>query len=146
MFKRTNTPPSQSPATLERVTSVLGAGINWTGKLSGKGGVRIEGIFEGEIGISGLVVVGETGKVSCENVRANTVIVAGAVHGSITAEKLEIRSTGKVWGNVKVIAFSTEEGAFLRGQVTMEEHLDLGLENTIESKFIIEENKPEASS
>jgi len=127
MFKRTANQPSQQPSQVERVTSVLGVGINWTGKLSGKGGVRIEGIFEGQIAINGLVVVGETGKVTCENVIANTVIVAGAVNGGITAEKLEIRSTGRVWGNVTVSAFSTEEGAFLRGQVTMEEHLDLKL-------------------
>ena len=130
MFKRSPTQPSQQPTQIERVTSVLGAGINWTGKLSGKGGVRIEGIFEGQIAINGLVVVGETGKVTCENVRANTVIVAGAVNGGITAEKLEIRSTGRVWGNVTVTAFSTEEGAFLRGQVTMEDHLELGLSDT----------------
>jgi cytoskeletal protein CcmA (bactofilin family) len=145
MFKRNNTPSPQTPAPVERVTSVLGAGINWTGKVSGKGGVRIEGIFEGEIGISGLIVVGETGKVTCENVRANTVIVAGAVHGGITAEKLEIRSTGRVWGNVKVSAFSTEEGAFLRGQVTMEDNLDLGLRDSDEtslSRTEIEEENP----
>ncbi len=127
MFKRSANQPSQQPSQVERVTSVLGVGINWSGKLSGKGGVRIEGIFEGQIAINGLVVVGETGKVTCENVIANTVIVAGSVNGGITAEKLEIRSTGRVWGNVTVSAFSTEEGAFLRGQVTMEEHLDLKL-------------------
>jgi cytoskeletal protein CcmA (bactofilin family) len=130
MFKRSSNQSAQQPAQVERVTSVLGAGINWTGKISGKGGVRIEGIFEGQISINGLVVVGETGKVTCENVKANTVIVAGAVNGGITAEKLEIRSTGRVWGNVVVIAFSTEEGAFLRGQVTMEDHLDLNLKET----------------
>lgn len=145
MFKRSSSSTSPSPVPLERVTSVLGAGINWTGKLSGKGGVRIEGIFEGEIGIAGLVVVGETGKVTCEDVRANTVIVAGAVHGGITAEKLEIRSTGGVWGNVKVSAFSTEEGAFLRGQVTMEDNLDLGLSDTGELKVTAEKDQPEES-
>ena len=130
MFKRSTSQPSPQPTQIERVTSVLGTGINWTGKLSGKGGVRIEGIFEGQIAINGLVVVGETGKVTCEDVRANTVIVAGAVNGGITAEKLEIRSTGRVWGNVTVTAFSTEEGAFLRGQVTMEDHLELGVSDT----------------
>jgi len=106
---------------------VLGAGIIWKGKLTGKGGVRVEGTFEGEIAIEGMVVVGETGKVTCENVRANTVIVAGGVNGGITAEKLEIRKTGRVWGDVTVAAFSTEEGGFLRGQITMHEKVDLGI-------------------
>ncbi len=126
MFKKTQpvTPIPVSPS--ERVTSVLGPGINWQGNLRGTGGVRIEGTFEGEITLRGLVVVGETGRVTCENLRANTVIVAGAVRGNVVAEKLEIRSTGRVWGDVTVVAFATEEGAFLRGQVRMEEKVELG--------------------
>jgi len=91
--------------------------------------VRIEGTYEGEISLRGLVVIGETGRVTCTNLRANTVIVAGAVRGNITAEKLEIRSTGRVWGDVVTGAFSTEEGAFLRGQIRMEERVELGIED-----------------
>lgn len=127
MFKKAQSQDSQASAQIERVTSVLGEGISWQGKLSGRGGIRIEGIVEGEIAIKGLLVIGETGKVTCENVRANKVIVAGTVNGGITTDKLEIRSTGRVYGNVVVTAFSTEEGAFLRGQVTMEEQIDLDL-------------------
>jgi cytoskeletal protein CcmA (bactofilin family) len=128
MFRKNNPPPSAPVPPIERVTSVLGPGINWQGNLHGSGGVRIEGTFEGEVAVRGLIVVGETGRVTCENMRANTVVVAGAVRGNITAEKLEIRSTGRVWGDVTVVAFSTEEGAFLRGQICMEERVELELE------------------
>jgi cytoskeletal protein CcmA (bactofilin family) len=130
MFRRraeNSTPSFQQPAPLERVTSVLGAGISWKGSLTGSGGVRIEGAFEGEIALRGLLVVGETGRITCEQLRANVVIVAGAVRGNITAEKVEIRATGRVWGDVVTAAFATEEGAFLRGQIRMEEQIDLGL-------------------
>ena len=118
-----NTNPSGQTgvAAIERVTSVLGPGINWRGSLRGSGGVRIEGTFEGDMQIRGMIVVGETGRVTCMNMRANTIVVEGTVRGNITAEKLEIRSTGRVWGDVSVISFSTEDGAFLRGQVRMEE-------------------------
>ena len=127
MFRRST---GQLPATptSERITSVLGPGIIWQGNLRGSGGVRIEGAFEGDIVLRGLVVIGETGRVTCENIRANTVIIAGSVRGNISAEKVEIRSTGRVWGDVITVAFSTEEGAFLRGQVRMEEKVDLNLE------------------
>jgi cytoskeletal protein CcmA (bactofilin family) len=128
MFRKPAETPLQNTQPVERVTSVLGPGINWTGSLRGAGGIRIEGNFEGDIQIKGMLVVGETGKVTCQSLRANTIIVAGLVKGNIIAEKLEIRATGRVWGDVQVMAFSTEEGAFLRGQVTMEEHIDLGLE------------------
>ncbi len=131
MFKRNGQPPDSPPvAAIERITSVLGAGVIWQGSLSGSGGVRIEGAFEGQIALRGTLVVGETGRVSCENIRAQHVVVAGAVKGNITAQKVEIRSTGRVWGDIVTVAFSTEEGAFLRGQIRMEDaiELDLGTE------------------
>lgn len=114
-----------STTPVERVTTVLGPNINWKGDLRGKGGVRIEGTLEGEIEIRGMVIIGETGRVTCEHVKADTVIVAGAVNGQITSEKLEIRSTGRVFGDVTTKSFSTEEGAFLRGKITMEDKVDL---------------------
>ncbi len=127
MFKRSQSPQSAPTIPMERVTSVLGPGITWGGDLSGSGGVRIESIFEGEITLRGLLVVGETGRVTCKEIKANTVIVAGAVRGNITAEKVEIRSTGRVWGDVITTSFSTEEGAFLRGQIRMEEEIEIVL-------------------
>ncbi len=114
----------------ERITSVLGDGVVFLGKISGRGGVRIEGAFEGEIALNGTLVVGTTGRVTCPHLQAQTVIVAGALRGDITAEKVEIRSTGRVWGNVTTVAFSTEEGAFLRGQIQMEEQVQLDLPET----------------
>jgi len=57
MFRKNNTSNKEQPDRIERVTSVLGSGIIWKGKLTGKGGVRIEGTFEGEIAIQGLVVI-----------------------------------------------------------------------------------------
>lgn len=128
MFRRRENeslPPVKAPPT-DRVTTVLSPGIFWRGSMSGSGGVRIEGAFEGEISLQGLLVVGETGRVTCDHLRASVVIVAGAVKADITAEKVEIRSTGRVWGNVVVSAFSTEEGAFLRGQIRMEDKVDIG--------------------
>ena len=129
MFKRSSSTPDVPEAVpvVERITSVLGNGVIWHGDLDGSGGVRIEGAFEGKITLRGMLVVGETGRVTCENIRANTVIVAGAVRGNITTKKLEIRATGRVWGDVVTTAFVTEEGSFLRGQIRMEESVDLEL-------------------
>ena len=105
--KKKPTPTQTTVGPVERVTTVLGPGINWKGDLRGKGGVRIEGTLEGEIAVRGLV------------------IVAGTVNAPIVAEKLEIRATGRVYGDVVTQSFATEEGAFLRGKVTMEDKVDL---------------------
>jgi len=143
MFKRNNqSTPSPTVQTVERITSVLGAGVIWQGSIVGSGGVRVEGSFEGQITLKGLLVVGETGKVTCENVRAANVIVAGAVKGNITAQKVEIRSSGRVWGNIITAAFATEEGAFLRGQIRMEDAVDLDLDTAAETPAALEQKQP----
>lgn len=142
MFRKReeSAPQDTQPAPVDRITSVLGTGIVWKGNLHGSGGVRIEGAFEGDISLRGLLVVGETGRITCEHLRAKVVIVAGAVRGDITAEKVEIRSTGRVWGDVVTAGFATEEGAFLRGQIRMEEKVDVGLSTEPEE---IEEGQTE---
>jgi cytoskeletal protein CcmA (bactofilin family) len=150
MFKKTQPQPATPAPSVERITSVLGNGIIWNGKIHGSGGVRIEGTFEGEIAIKGMLVVGETGRVNCADLRANTVIVAGNIKGNITAEKLEIRATGRVWGDVTVVAFASEEGAFLRGQVKMEDkvEIDLGGADLSDQVFSIpdQDSQPESKS
>ncbi len=142
MFRRKeeSTPQPVQPPPTERVTSVMGSGIIWKGSLSGSGGVRIEGAFEGEIALRGLLVIGASGRVTCPHLRANVVVIAGAVRGDITAEKVEIRSTGRVWGDVITAAFSTEEGAFLRGQIRMEEEVDIGVvPAAVEAELVMDE-------
>ena len=149
MFRKQNPEQQVKPPTMERVTSVLGPGIIWKGNLRGSGGIRIEGTFEGEIAIRGLIVIGETGRVTCENVKANTVIVAGLLRGNVTAEKLEIRSTGRIWGDVLTGAFATEEGGFLRGQIRMEEQINLTFEQEKtqpEPTQNIEETQPNSTA
>lgn len=141
--------PEQSytpSSSTERVTTVLGPGINWKGDLRGKGGVRIEGTLEGEIAVRGLVIIGETGRITCQNFKADNIIVAGAVNGKILAKKLEIRATGRVYGDVTTQSFSTEEGAFLRGKVTMEEEVTLPdlpqpVEKAEEDESLLEESE-----
>jgi cytoskeletal protein CcmA (bactofilin family) len=151
MFRKRNptTPISAAaqPAPVERITSVIGSGITWKGNLSGSGGVRVEGALEGDVALRGLLVVSESGKVTGQTLRANIVIVAGMVRGDITAEKVEIRKTGRVWGNVVTAAFATEEGSFLRGQIRMEEQVDLGLTTTTEpAPAPVEEKEAEGES
>jgi cytoskeletal protein CcmA (bactofilin family) len=142
--KKKTTQTFTTDAPVERVTTVLGPGISWKGDLRGKGGVRIEGALEGEISIRGMVIIGETGRVTSETIKADSVVVAGVVNGKILSEKLEIRATGRVYGDVTAKSFSTEEGAFLRGKVTMEDKVDLSdlPSDSDEEEVSQDENQP----
>lgn len=107
-----------------QIETILGPGVHYKGIITGAGGVRIEGSFDGTITLKGPLVIAEGAKVTAE-IQAGAVSVAGSVKGNITAAKVEIRSTGRVWGDLVTAAFSTEEGAFLRGQVTMQDEVPL---------------------
>jgi cytoskeletal protein CcmA (bactofilin family) len=127
MFRKKEEPaPSLEAVPVQsRVTSILGEGISWKGEITGEGGLRIEGLFEGLIDLAGMVIVDIKGRVESELIKADTVIVAGAVRSDIQAKRVEIRSTGRVWGNVTTVRFSTEDGAYLRGKIQMEEETSL---------------------
>ena len=103
-----------------KIETILGPGIYFQGNLSGAGGVRIEGTFDGTINVKGPVVVADGAKVTAD-IQALSVSVAGSVQGNIIANKVEIGSTGRIFGDLITTAFATEEGAFLRGQVRMED-------------------------
>ena len=123
MFRKKEEPSSSlEPMPIKsRVTSILGEGTSCKGEISGSGGIRIEGLYEGVIDLEGVIIVDQKGRVESEMIKADTVIVAGAVRSNIQAKRVEIRSTGRVWGDVKTVKFSTEEGAYLRGKIQMEE-------------------------
>jgi cytoskeletal protein CcmA (bactofilin family) len=127
MFRRGDEAPQMPVEIPDRVDSVLSAGLAWQGNVSGMGGLRIEGAFDGDIMLRGLVVIGEQGRVTCEQLQAVTLIVAGSVRGNIIAERVEISRSGRVWGDVVTSSFSAEEGAFLRGKITMEDELELNI-------------------
>lgn len=114
--------PAAPRATGRGRDSVVGPGVSLQGTLTGAGSMRIEGAFDGIINIQGALFVADGAKVTAE-IRAGAVSVAGSVKGNIIAGKVEILSTGRVWGDLITTAFATEEGAFLRGQVRMEDEV-----------------------
>lgn len=115
-------PRPAAPRPAKGQDSVVGPGVALQGTLTGAGNMRIEGNFDGTISIQGALFVADGAKVTAE-IRAGAVVVGGSVKGNITAGKVEILSTGRVWGDLITTAFATEEGAFLRGQVRMEDNL-----------------------
>jgi cytoskeletal protein CcmA (bactofilin family) len=118
----TSSTHSHTNGNSNKIESVLGPGINYQGTLTGVGGIRIEGTFDGSISIKGPLVVADGAKVTAD-IQASAVTVGGSVKGNITAGKVEIQATGRVWGDLITTAFATEEGAFLRGQVRMEDQV-----------------------
>jgi cytoskeletal protein CcmA (bactofilin family) len=104
-----------------KIETVIGSGISLQGTMTGKGGVRIEGIFEGTIQLEGPLVIGEQGRVLSKEIHAPSIVVGGTVQANLIADRVQVLRTGKVWGDVITPNLSTEEGGFLKGTIKMPE-------------------------
>jgi cytoskeletal protein CcmA (bactofilin family) len=102
-----------------KIDTVIGPNAYFRGDIQSDGGARIDGVFEGTIDITGNLIVGEGAKVIAD-VQANNISISGAIKGDIDGNKVEILESGRVWGNLKVNSLLLNEGAFLRGQTTMQ--------------------------
>jgi cytoskeletal protein CcmA (bactofilin family) len=91
------------------------------GVLSSSANVRLDGTFKGTLEITGNILVGETARIEAD-VNARNISVAGAVRGNISGKKVQLLRTGRVWGDIRATALTTEEGAFIDGKITMVSH------------------------
>ena len=103
----------------DRIENVIGPTATFIGELKCDGGVRIDGVFQGSVDTMGNVIIGEAAKVVADIVGRN-VSISGAVKGSIKATgRLEILSTGLVWGDIDVASFLIDEGGVFSGRSEM---------------------------
>ena len=105
----------------ERTTvTTIGESIVFKGELSGDEDLVIDGQVEGKIDLNqNALTVGEHGKVKA-TVVAKTVVVAGNVRGNIiAAEKVDVRDTCSMEGNICTPRLVIALGAYFRGGIDM---------------------------
>jgi cytoskeletal protein CcmA (bactofilin family) len=111
---------SPSGAPVDPGRAVLGSGLALRGEISGEGDFHIFGRFEGEIDVSGRVVVDEAAQVDA-NINAASILIAGKVRGNLSATThLDILPTGVLTGTLKAGSFSAAEGSSVKGEIWLE--------------------------
>jgi cytoskeletal protein CcmA (bactofilin family) len=109
-----------APALAGESLAHLDRGTKVSGKLSFDGPARIDGEVDGEITSKDSLNIGETAVVTAQ-IRAASVVVAGKVSGDITgSQKIEIRPSAKVVGNLAAPLLSIHEGAQFEGHCSMQ--------------------------
>ncbi|MBN1917874.1 MAG: polymer-forming cytoskeletal protein [Verrucomicrobia bacterium] len=93
----------------------LGADVEFKGSLKFKDQLRINGKFEGELSSDGTVHVGPQGDVRAD-VNVGNAVVEGKVNGNINAsDRIELRSTAQMVGDIKAAKLVVEEGVVFVG-------------------------------
>jgi cytoskeletal protein CcmA (bactofilin family) len=103
----------------DQINAFLGRDTEFEGKLVFSGTVRIDGRFRGEVLSEGTLVVGETASLECD-IRCSHIVISGEVRGNIESrERIEIRSPGKVFGNMQAPVVVMGEGVLFDGYCRM---------------------------
>lgn len=102
--------------------TLLGKGTDFKGVVSFDGTVRIDGRVEGEIYISGTLIVGEHAIIEGV-VSVGVLMNSGKINGTVTAlEKIQILKPGVLVGDIRTPVIAIEEGSRFHGMCDMGDH------------------------
>ena len=102
----------------QKLESLLGAKSDFRGEVKVKGTLRVDGLINGRLNAD-CIILSETAVVQGE-INARRIIIGGKVEGNLRAQEiLEIRSKGKVWGEVFTPKLSVTEGGEVNGKIEM---------------------------
>ncbi len=108
-----------------------------------EGDLRVGGIVEGEVEVTGDVAIDDMAKVKA-SVTARDVSISGQVVGAIVARKrLEVTRSGSLIGDVRVARLTIQDGATFSGKVSMGAAAEAPAKAP-EAKPVVPEAKPVA--
>jgi cytoskeletal protein CcmA (bactofilin family) len=112
------TRPQDRPQEERRVVAWVGKSVIFKGDLISSEDMMIDGRVEGTIDVRDhALTIGPDADIRAD-ISARTVNVLGSINGTITAkEKVDIRETGSVIGDIVSPKISMVDGAVLRGKV-----------------------------
>jgi cytoskeletal protein CcmA (bactofilin family) len=101
--------------------ATIGKSVVVKGELSGSEDLVVDGEVEGSIALRGQsLTIGPNGRVRA-NVEARNVILHGRVDGDIHAsERVELRKSASLSGDITTARISIEDGAFFKGTIDIQ--------------------------
>ena len=117
---RHNPPPAAyARDAADKLVMNLGKSVMIKGELSGSEDLTLYGRMEGSVKLPEYTLtIGPEADIRAE-ISAKTVVIMGGVTGNVVAgERVEIRATGSVTGDIASPRFAIQDGGCMRGKVT----------------------------
>jgi len=103
----------------QKIATTLGSETVFAGIMRFTDSLQINGKLEGEIISTGTLYIEDSAVINA-NIQVGSVVVAGIVHGNIiAADKLEILTSGKVFGNIRTARLRIADGVVFKGKCEM---------------------------
>jgi len=101
------------------ITAFIDEGSEIEGKYTFSGTVMLNGRFSGEIESRDTLIVGEKGVINA-TIHAGAVVISGEVVGNVIAtDRVELRGTARMFGDVEAPVVLMEEGVLFEGHCRM---------------------------
>jgi len=102
----------------ETKTAQFGRSICVKGEITGSEDLTVDGQVDGRIDLPKHVLTVGPNATICADITAKSVMIFGTILGSVTAhERIEVRRSGSVEGNVTCANLVVQDGAILSGKV-----------------------------
>lgn len=102
-----------------KITNIIGKGAECSGDFTAEGSVRVDGTINGNVKVSGTLIVGATGNINGD-VDAAAAIVGGEIIGDVrVTERTELTGTARVIGNITTVIIVIDEHAIFQGSCNM---------------------------
>lgn len=115
--------PVQTPKLLNEVhpgVAHIGRSVVIKGELSGSEDLYLDGEVEGTVELRGhSLTIGPHGRVRA-NVQARDVVVDGKIDGNLNADRVELKSSSIVVGDIITQRIVIEDGAFFKGSIDIQ--------------------------
>ncbi len=113
----TQSPMARAPQAITR--NVLNSDVEVVGTLRFVDDLLIDGYVEGKILSDGILTIGENAEIKAE-INTKSVTIHGKVIGNITVtDRVELKATAELVGDIKAAQFSVEAGAIFIGRSTV---------------------------
>ncbi len=111
---------NQKDKSSESGSTIIGSSLSFKGEITGEEDLTIQGQVEGTIDLKkNHVTIGRTGRIKAD-VYGRTITIEGEVQGNLFGEeRIVLRQSGRVRGDMRAPAIGLEEGAKFKGNIAM---------------------------
>jgi cytoskeletal protein CcmA (bactofilin family) len=107
---------SENPAP-PQTAAMIGVSMTIKGEISSREELYIDGEIDGKLELQHRLTVGPSGKVRAA-VKAKEVIIFGTIQGNVqAAEKIVIRKSGSLIGDIRTAGIIIDDGAYFKGSI-----------------------------
>jgi len=103
---------------LQAISTLISKGAVLEGNVKAPAFARVDGQINGDVAVDEGLILGENGIIN-GHVNTKEMVVYGVVTGNINVQSLQIKSTGKISGDIKTSVLAIETGAVYNGKLLM---------------------------